>query len=335
MTDEAFGWRQPLAGIAALAALSVPILAAVWWVPAGAGDPLRRELPGVLPPFVAAEALGPQAPRTLIVRPAPDGSVVYTLVNGAGPVLGDADVGPRAQVWEPINTLVSGLVSGRGGPEVAGLAEYAVRYVIAEVESSSPIVRNLDAVPGLRRVAGDADEVLWRLTGDTARARVLPSARDAVESTILPVTDIDAADPLVDAVVPGSGEVRIAQDFDAPWVASLSSGQPVTASPVESGVAGVGLQRFLLPTSVASGDRITIAIDSSDRSRWMWLQGVVLLVVVVLALPGRRGDTNLDADSEVDPDTASEDPSTREFEPTDEGGHVVLTSGEEVAGDGR
>lgn len=335
MTDEAFGWRQPVAGIAALAALSVPILAAVWWVPAGAGDPLRRELPGVLPPFVAAEAMGPQAPRTLIVRPAPDGSVAYTLVNGAGPTLGDADVGPRAQVWEPINALVSGLVSGRGGPEVAGLAEYAVRYVIAEVESSSAIVRNLDAVPGLRRVAGDADEVLWRLTGDTARARALPAGSGDAESTILPVTDIDAAAPLVDAPVPGPGEVRIAQDFDAPWVASLSSGQPVTASPVDSGVAGVGLQRFVLPTSVPAGDRITIAIDSSDRSRWMWLQGLVLLVVVVLALPGRRGDTDLDADSEVDPDTVGDSDTEMSPDQVDAGGHVVLASGEEVVGHDR
>jgi GT2 family glycosyltransferase len=304
MTDEAFGWRQPVAGVAALAALSVPILAAIWWIPAGAGDPLRREPPGVLPPFVAAEALGPQAPRTLIVRPTPDGSVAYTLVNGAGPTLGDADVAPRAQVWQPLDALVAGLVSGRGGPEVAGLTEYAVRYVIAEVESSSSVVRNLDAVPGLRRIAGDADEVLWRLIGDTARARALPTDvatadEETAETRILPVSNIATADPLIDAPLPGPGEVRIAQDADSPWVATLSSGQTVTAATVDSGVEGVGLQRFLLPTSVTAGDRITVSIDSSERSRWMWVQGIIVLVVIVLALPGRRGDVDLDADSEV------------------------------------
>lgn len=350
MTAEAFGWRQPLAGLAALAAISAPILAAVWWIPAGAGDPLRRELPGVLPPFVAAEALGPQAPRTLIVRPTPDGSVAYTLVNGAGPTLGDADVAPRAAVWQPLDALVAGLVSGRGGPEVAGLTEYAVRYVIAEVESSSTIVRNLDAVPGLRRIGGDADEVLWRLIGDTARARALPSSTESSEARILPVSNIATADPLVDTAVPGPGEVTIAQDSDAPWVATLSRGQPVTAISVVPVVEGVGLTRFLLPSSVLSGDRITVSIDSSVRSRWMWLQGAVLLVVIVLALPGRRGDTDLDPDSEVsgdddlmaDADTyvgadidGGADIDVGADSDVTAGGHVSLATAEEVRGNDR
>lgn len=301
MADAAFGWRQPVALLTAIAAVAAPVLAAAWWFP-GAGDPLRRETPGVLPSFVAAEALGPQAPRTLVVKPSGSGAVSYTLINGAGPTLGDADVGPPADVWLPLDSLVSTLVSGRGGPEVAALANYAVRYIVAEVEQSSSLVRNLDSVPGLRRVAGADGEVLWRISGVTARVRAVPAAgsNTANESIPLPVTDINSARPLVDSVVPGAGEILLAQDSDAPWRAVLASGEPVLSDVVPTGTEGVALQRFVLPSTVGAGDRVVIEVDNSARTAWVWIQFIVIGVVIVLALPGRR--VNADADEVADPD---------------------------------
>ena len=289
MSGQAFSWRQPISALATLAAVATVVLAAGWWVP-GAGEPLRRGTLDVLPPFVAAEARGPQAPRTLIVRPSASGAVAYTLVNGAGPTLGDGDVMPSAQTWEPLDRLVSTLVSGRGGTEVQGLADYAVRYVLAEVEPGDPLIRNLDSVPGLRRVAGDTGEALWRVAGVTSRVRAVPSEETAAGAEVvpLPVTDAVAAQPLVDSPVPGPGEIRLAQDADAPWQAVLSDGRALASSPVPTGVEGVGLARFVLPSSVSAGDRVVIDIDGSARSTWLWIQGIAVLLVVVLALPARR-----------------------------------------------
>jgi len=304
MSGQAFGWRQPVSGIAAVVAIAAVAATAVLWLP-GAGDPLRRGTPDVLPPFVAAEALGPQAPRTLVVRPNDAGGVSYALVNGDGPELGDPDVGPGAEAWQPLDTLVSALVSGRGGAEVEGLADYAVRYIVAEVATNDPLVRNLDSVPGLRRVAGEDGEVLWRVGGVTARVRALPTETTAAGSEVvpLPVRDVVSAQPFVDSPVPGPGEIRLAQDADAPWRAVLADGRELARSPVPTGVEGVGLARFVLPVSVTAGDRVLIDIDSSSRTTWLWIQGIAVLIVIILALPASRRSGRPDtADDAIDPD---------------------------------
>lgn len=309
MSGQAFTWRQPLSGLAAVAAIATVVIAAVFWVP-GAGDPLRRGTDAVLPPFVAAEAQGPQAPRTLVVRPKGSGSatsVVYALVNGAGPTLGDPDVMPPSPAWEPLDRLVSTLVSGRGGAEVSGLADYAVRYVLAEVEPGDPLIRNLDAVPGLRRVAGDTGAALWRVAGATSRVRAIPAEETAAGADVvsLPVTDLAAAQPLVNSPVPGPGEIRLAQDADAPWRAVLADGRALAASPLPTGVDNVGLTRFILPSSVGPGDRVVISIDTSVRTVWLWVQAGLVLLVVVLALPARRRAGHL-ADDAIDEDVRDE-----------------------------
>jgi GT2 family glycosyltransferase len=309
MSGQAFTWRQPISGLAALAAVATVVIAAVAWVP-GAGDPLRRGSDAVLPPFVAAEAQGPQAPRTLVVRPKNSGSaasVVYSLVNGDGPTLGDPDVMPPPRAWEPLDRLVSTLVSGRGGAEVSGLADYAVRYVLAEVEPGDPLVRNLDAVPGLRRVAGDTGAALWRVAGATSRVRAIPAEETAAGAGVvsLPVTDLSAAQPLVNSPVPGPGEIRLAQDANAPWRAVLADGRVLAASPLPTGVDDVGLARFILPSSVGPGERVVISIDTSTRTVWLWVQAGLVLLVIVLALPARRRAGHL-ADDAIDEDVRDE-----------------------------
>lgn len=304
MSGQAFTWRQPVSGVAAIAAISSVVVAAAVWVP-GAGDPLRRGTDSVLPPFVAAEAQGPQAPRTLIVRPATGStsSVSYALINAGGPTLADPDLSPPARAWEPLDRLVSTLVSGRGGTEVSGLADYAVRYVLAEVEPGNPLIRNLDAVPGLRRVAGDTGATLWRVDGATSRARAIPAEETAAGAQVvaLPVLDLLSAQPFVNSPVPGPGEIRLAQDADAAWRAVLADGRVLASSPLPTGVEGVGLARFILPSSVGPGDRVVIDIDASTRNTWMWLQAGLVVLVIVLALPARRRAGRL-ADDAVDED---------------------------------
>ena len=54
-----------------------PVLTAAWWGWTGAGDPLERRDPVLLPAFVAAAGAQPDRPRTLVLRVSrPDGSVV-------------------------------------------------------------------------------------------------------------------------------------------------------------------------------------------------------------------------------------------------------------------
>jgi hypothetical protein len=283
MADASFTWRQPVVFVGTVAAFATPVLAALAWLP-GAGDPLRRDDPQVLPSFVAAEAIGPQAPRTLVLRPTATGVVDYTLVNGLGPELGDADVAPPAEDWSSIDELVAALVSGRGGAEVVALADYAVRYVVLEADAAGvvdpSVVRTLDSVPGLRRVAGGDAEALWRVAGVTSLVRVEAGG----VLTEVPTADAVSADPLVAADLPAGGpaELLIAVTPDAAWRAVVVDGPALEA------VEGSDLQRFEVPAGVASGANVVIDVNGGPRSTWLWVQGVALLIVIVLSLPGRR-----------------------------------------------
>ncbi|MFM9133904.1 MAG: glycosyltransferase family 2 protein [bacterium] len=288
--------RTPLAYVLPWVALIAPLLWAAWWVVPGAGDPVRRGQPDVLPPFVAAEAVGPQAPRTLLLRADPASGTYYTLVNGAGLSLGDADTSPPTSVWQPVDDLVSGLVSGRGGAEVAGLARYAVRYVVLDAADTSPsLVRTLDAVPGLRRLAGRGNEVLWKVEQPTARVQQADAADPPLLAAI-PVQDLVSADPLVDASLPepGPGRVLLSQTADGGWFATVG-GEALAATAVD------GLQEFEVAAGVGAGQPIALRFDDAARGRWLVAQFVALLVVIVLALPARRRVTDDDV-ADVEPD---------------------------------
>jgi hypothetical protein len=134
-----FSLGQPLAVIATITALAAPVLAAAWWIPA-TDNVVQRAPASDVPAFVAAEASGPQAPRTLILSDNGEGQVRYTLLGGQALMLGDADTPPPASVWAPLDRYVADLASGRGGGEVDALRSYGVRYVKLAPNSSRSIV---------------------------------------------------------------------------------------------------------------------------------------------------------------------------------------------------
>ena len=314
MAEAAFTWRQPLAGISTIVAVITPVLALAWWLP-GAGDPVRRGDPVVLPPFVIAEAIGPEAPRTLLLKPTVSVSplasvngaparVNYALVNGTGPTLGDGEVAPPAGDWSALDGLVAGLVSGRGGDEVSGLAAYAVRYVVLEQAAAEglSLARSLDSVPGLRRVAGQEGEILWRVESEASRV-VLVSGEPGQGEAPLPTVRLSSAEPFVDTSLPAGGAlVRLAQSADPAWRATLDG---VALVPPSSDAPDLPLQAFSLPAA-ASG-QLVVAIDDGPRTRWLWVQVIAWLVVIVLALPARRATGDDDADDGVDPDLPAAD----------------------------
>ncbi len=310
MAEAVFTWRQPLAGVCTVLAALTPVVALAWWLP-GSGDPVRRGDPVVIPPFVVAEAIGPEAPRTLILRPAGAATVDYALVNGTGPTLGDAEVAPPAQDWARLDRLVAGLVSGRGGDDVAGLAAYAVRYVILEEAQTEGrgLARSLDSVPGLRRVAGQRGEVLWRVQGQSSRVVLAQGAAGDIRSP-LPLVELGSAEPFIDSrVTAGSDAVALlAQTGDPLWRATLD-GIDLPAAPADtdatSDTEGSALQSFPLPAN-AQGQMV-VTIDDGPRTRWLWAQALAWLVVAILALPARRTGSDDDADDGIDLDVSLDD----------------------------
>ncbi|MTE19300.1 glycosyltransferase [Streptomyces sp. TRM43335] len=304
---QSFGWRQPVAVLIAVAAVAAPLVAAVGWMAAGADGPLSRRSPVQVPAFVAEESNTRDQPRTLVldgesgtgnaVSGAPT-RVSYTLVRGAGARLGDGDVARAVAPDRRLDEVVGNLVAGSGADQADQLGGYAVRYVLVRDGAPRQMSRVLDATPGLTRLSQEDGSALWRVDAQVARVVIVPGGSgdgegaaaggDAAGSTDGPVAV--AAGPVeAHADIPAgpAGRVlRIADAADPGWRATLD-GRPLKSLTVDGWAQG-----FELP---AEGGRLDLTYETSvAHTGWVWAQGFLGLVTLVMALPGRRREVDDD-----------------------------------------
>ena len=301
LVGSSFTLGQPLTAFVALAALVVPLVSAGALV-IGVDIALRRAPASSFPAFVAADSESPQAPRTLILEQVPDGPVRYSLVNGSGQTLGDAETEPPASVWTALDGIVAAMASGRGGDEIRALDGYGVRYVLLSNTGIRTLVPTLDAEPGLRRLSTSGGEVLWRVSGVTSRARVVSA--DAQAPLGLAPQGTVTADPYLDQSMPEGGPGRalaVGATLDGGWRAA-SQGRELTAASAAGNLAWS--QAFALPDGSSP---VRVWFDDTARARWLWWQGIVLAVLIVLALPSRR---RVDPDPDFDDEYLGSDIAT-------------------------
>lgn len=283
---------QPIAVIAVIGAIAAPIISAAWWIP-GRDSAVVRAPESPLPAFVGAEAASPQAPRSLVLASSRAGSVSYSLVNGTGESLGDAETLPPAEVWADLDQYVAWMVSGRGGPEVPAIASYGVRYVILDRGTTSDLVATLDSEPGLRRLSSADGAVLWRVAGVTSRARVVGGDADSPMGLASP--EVVGVDPYIDQALPeGSGQrVMVVGATQDPGWRATSDGTDLT--PVVAPEPTAWSSAFLAPDGAA---QVRVWFDPGTRPWWVGAQILIVAALIVLALPSRRA---------FDPDPDSED----------------------------
>ena len=297
-----FSFDQPIAVVVTIVAVLTPLACALLWFP-NAADELHKSSPSAVPAFVAADSLSPAAPRTLLLRADRAGRVLYTMLNGPGPVLGDADMSPPGEVWEPIDAEVAALASGRGGGEIEALSGYGVRYVLLAKGTSMNLIPILDGEPGLRRLSSANGEVLWGIDGVTSRARLVtggnPSALNVVggDPTRVAAVGVDTEPYLSDTLDASNVDRQLVAGAVANggWNAVAidpKTGDETALEPVTATGALSWSQAFTVP---AGATRVQVSFDAWTRTLWLWLQFIVLIVLVVLALPTRRID-------ESDPD---------------------------------
>jgi hypothetical protein len=158
--------------------------------------------------------------------------------------------------------------------------------------------RVLDASPGLTRLSQQDGTALWRVDRQVARAVVLPTA-DA-GSTAEDAVPVAAGPVELHTKVPQGKEgriLRLADQAAEGWTATLD-GAPLTKTTVDGWAQG-----FELP---ASGGTLDVTYDAPiTHVAWLWAQGALALVLVVLALPGRR--ENVDDDLPDEPVVTAED----------------------------
>ncbi|MFF8832688.1 glycosyltransferase family 2 protein [Streptomyces sp. NPDC015131] len=312
VASQSFGWRQPVAVLIALAAAAGPVVCAAGWMIGGAAGPLERRDPVQVPAFVAAESGTRDQPRTLVLGGTSSGEVPYTLVRGSGARLGDAELTEAAGGDPRLDKVVAHLVAGSGADQTDQLSGFAIRYVLVRDGAPRQTARVLDATPGLTRLSQMDGVALWSVEGQTARATILPApgAKNAPDQTAgdqgaapggerLPVA-AGLVEAHTDVPAGGPGRVlRIADRADEGWQATVD-GRPLKKTVVDGWAQG-----FELP---AEGGRLDLTHEESlGHTAWIWAQVSLAVVLLVLALPGRRRDVDDDLPEEERPEVTAED----------------------------
>ncbi|NUR00164.1 MAG: glycosyltransferase [Streptomyces sp.] len=287
VAEQSFGWRQPVAALIAFAALAGPLVIAFGWMIRGADGPVERQDPVQVPAFVAEESGTQDQARTLVLDSNSTARVGYTLVRGSGARLGDAESAAADGENARLDKVVANLVAGSGADQADQLGKFAVRYVLVRKGAPREVTRVLDATPGLSRLSQQGGSALWRVDQEVARATLVPASGSG---TAQPV----AAGPVeIHTTVPsGSGArvLRLADTASEGWTATLD-GRPLTRTTVDGWAQG-----FQLP---ASGGKLDVTYDDPiTHTAWLWAQGFLAVVLVVLALPGRRRDVDDDLPEE-------------------------------------
>ncbi|MFB6427265.1 glycosyltransferase [Streptomyces microflavus] len=288
VAEQSFGWRQPVAALIALAAGLAPVLAAFGWMVGGADGPLERRDPVQVPAFVAEESSTRDQARTLVLGGTSPESVSYSLVRGSGARLGDGELTEAAGGNSRLDKVVANLVAGSGADQGGQLGNFAIRYVLVRDGAPRQMSRVLDTTPGISRLSQLDGSALWRVDRQVARVMVVPAGG---EGERVPV----GSGPVeAHSRIPAGDEgriLRIADEAAPGWQATID-GKPLTRVTVDGWAQG-----FELP---AGGGRLDLTYDAPfTHTVWLWAQGAIALVLVVMALPGRRREIDDDLPEEA------------------------------------
>ncbi|MEU0248462.1 glycosyltransferase family 2 protein [Streptomyces sp. NPDC006235] len=287
VAEQSFGWRQPVAVLIAFASAAGPLLVAAGWMIRGADGPLERRDPTQVPAFVAEESGGSDQARTLVLDSDSASRVGYMLVRGSGARLGDGEIAAADGENSRLDKVVANLVAGSGADQADQLGGFAVRYVLVHRGAPRDVTRVLDTTPGLTRLSQQDSGALWQIDQDVARATIVPASGSGTPQTV-------AAGPVdIHTTIPAGPDgrvLRLADTASDGWTATLD-GKPLTRTTVDGWAQG-----FKLP---ATGGRLDVTYDDSvGHTAWLWAQGLLAVVLVVLALPGRRRDVDDDLPEE-------------------------------------
>ncbi|MEJ1201355.1 MULTISPECIES: glycosyltransferase [unclassified Streptomyces] len=295
VAEQSFGWRQPVAALIALASAVGPLIAATGWMIGGADGPVERRDPVQVPAFVAEESHTRDQARTLVLDSDSPAHVSYMLVRGSGARLGDGELAAGDGGNSGLDKIVANLVAGSGADQADQLGGFAVRYVLVHKGAPREVTRVLDATPGLSRLSQQDGSGLWRVDQEVARATIV-SGEDSGADSGSGASDPQpvAAGPVeIHTDIPSGSDGRVLRLADTAaegWTATLD-GKPLTRTTVDGWAQG-----FELP---ASGGKLDVTYDAPfTHTAWLWAQGLLAVVLVVLALPGRRRDVDDDLPEE-------------------------------------
>lgn len=268
-------------GVATLALLT-PVSAASLWMWEGVDGPVTANATPAVPGALESVSSDGTEPRTLIVTPAEDGSVDYVVVRGREPRLGEERIVPERESRDAMDRAVAELAGGQGGDQLVALLDYGIQYVLYPrpdlgAPSDATMVDTLDGTPGLGRQSLSAHYGLWHVVEPTGALRVVPE--NGLEGEALQVEG--SADDLHAEVEEGhtGRRLALAEPADGGWRATLD-GAELAPVGTENGTQAWDLS--------VEGGELRVWHTDIVHTAWVVTQGLMLLVVAVLAAPGVR-----------------------------------------------
>jgi len=249
-----------------------------WWVFAQQGMVTRDDVAN-RSAFVDAEALGSGAPRSMVISESGSdrqSQVTYQVFSGLGPQLGDAEVAPEAETMTAINQAVAGLTTGASDTALPTLAAASVQYIGVDIRKDRELARQLDAIPGLRRVSTVEDRGLWSVTDWVARVR---SRDTGGVPTQIPVTTHTPGVGVVADLPAGATVIELAEAPSALLSATVAD------QPLASGQSTGTLQSFAVPAGAAG--TLMIEADSGPRTQQLLLALGALGLALIMTLSDR------------------------------------------------
>ncbi|ROO90006.1 GT2 family glycosyltransferase [Actinocorallia herbida] len=267
-------WKYRFAAAAAvLIAVSTPALAALAWIGIGVDGPVGKAAGQSLPAFVTA-VNGETRARTLVLSHDGGADLSYALMRGPSPELGDEALQPEAKAAGHLERLVAHLAAGQG---TEGLNRFGVQFLYLHFtgdkrpESGDRLMRRLDGLPGLTRLSRSDDFAVWRLTEPGARLMLMADGGG--------ITPLRSGEVAARVEIPAgeAGRKVVLAEPTGGWTATMG-GKAAPAVTVDGWAAG-----WEVPESGG-----TFVLERSERlwTAWVAVQGVALLLVIVLALPG-------------------------------------------------
>jgi hypothetical protein len=262
--------------VAALAAAgTAPVLAAAFWMADGVRGPVTPVSQQLLPAFVAASSAGSGQYRTLVLRPAATGGVAFSVLRSGDPALGQ----PELPGYGPAEAALSRQVADLTAPDGADsgdpgqtLGSFGIRWVLLPGPVSPALAQRLDAVSGLMPLSSSPAYDLWQVSGTASRARVI-----GPDGAVTPVASANGGR------IPASGGTLVLAEPYGGWAATVNG---TALRPLPAPVDGWA-QGFALPKG---GGTVDISRSGLARPVSLLLELAALLVIGVLAIPGRRDD---------------------------------------------
>ena len=266
--SKSFSWRQPAAAVLATVAGITPVLALGWYVWQSTDGSLLRRTEAAVPEYISGASRSDGQPRALVLHTGEE-SIRYTLLRGEAPRLGDAETGSSRQVLEELEGTVSEVL-GDGNPEGAAdrLADFGIGFVYLPDATESAITQRLDATPGLVRASAPQSAASWSVERPVATVTV------RTDSEVIEL----GAPPRVRVPANADGTVVLAEAYHQGWRATLD-GRELKGTAVDGWAQG-----FQLPEG---GGVLRVEFDPGPAGRLLPLQGVLTLLVVLLAVPSR------------------------------------------------